>query len=88
MARKITTTVTGRVLDVEHAGTSVNGNPSYYITIDGPDAGTYRTSSDAACGYSATNYAPRWDKYRTVTLQLTRAGRVSCIIAAADNMRD
>jgi hypothetical protein len=76
MARK-TSTVRGNVISVDRIGTSVNGNPTYVITIDGPDAGGYRTSSDAGCAYAATNYRPSWRR-RTVpvVLTLTEAGRV------------
>lgn len=50
-------------------GTSYYGNPTYDLVTD---AGTFRTMSNAACGYEATN--PR--DGQPITLHLTRAGRV------------
>jgi hypothetical protein len=78
MARAAQTTeVTGEVVAVEHAGTSVNGNPSYRLILTGEDAGSYVTAVDAMCGYGASNYAPRRDRQPVpVVLTLNARGRV------------
>lgn len=69
-------TVTGTVTDVQRIGCSVNGNPTYKITVDGE---TYRTKSDAACSYAVSNYRPNRGVFHVVTMGLTAAGRVSTI---------
>lgn len=76
-------TVTGRVIGLKRAGTSVNGNPSYSVTlevsaIDGTPAQsstpvTVRTMSDAMLAYGIGNAEYR-DFEHVYTL--TRAGRI------------
>lgn len=65
-------TVTGRVISTEHAGTSVNGNPSYDVTLT--DGNTYRTTSDSSLAYGITNPVYRDNLH---TFGLTRAGRLN-----------
>jgi hypothetical protein len=74
-------TVSVSILAVERVGTSVNGNPTYDLTVreETGEVTRYRTMSDASCGYSAGNYRPSHrDGYAPVPaiLTLTRAGRV------------
>ena len=45
--------VTGKVVSTRHAGTSVNGNPTYDVTFD--NGYTYRMSSDTSLAYGITN---------------------------------
>jgi len=45
--------VTGKVVSTRHAGTSVNGNPAYDVTLD--NGVTYRTSSDSGLAYEIQN---------------------------------
>jgi hypothetical protein len=64
-------TVDGTIVRIDHAGTSVNGNPRYRLTLDG--GAVMQTQSDAAINYGIQN-----PEYRNVpvTLVTTRAGRV------------
>lgn len=68
--------VTGDVLRVDHAFTSSYGNPSYRITLVNGDA--YVTQANAGIGYAARNFTPHSTRRPivTVTLTLSRAGRV------------
>lgn len=72
-------TVTGDVLRIDRAGTSHYGNPSYRITLTNGDS--YVTQANAGCGYSAANFRPHSYKRPTVTVTLTlsRAGRITDI---------
>jgi hypothetical protein len=78
------TEVAGVVTDVQRLGTSFYGNPTYAITIQHEDGTTttYRTQTDSGAGYSARNYEPRHGIRPTVTLGLTRSGRVFGISGA------
>jgi len=65
--------VIGKVISTEHAGTSVNGNPSYFVTLD--TCYTYRTSPDVGLAYGITNPEYRESAHE---YELTRpAGRLS-----------
>lgn len=76
-------TITGKVLDTKHVGTSKMGNPSYDVTvrletIDGtPVQGeqdvTIRTQSDSSLAYGITN---REYREETHEFALTKAGRI------------
>jgi hypothetical protein len=76
MAGEFETDTTVRAIE-RGARLSGNGNPWFTIATD---AGTFRTQTDAAIGYSMENYAnrrlPECILDRQVTLQRTRRGRV------------
>jgi len=68
--------ITVNIVDVKHAGTSRNGNPTYDLITDTGE--TYRTASGAMFGYEASNYRPRrmdGEDHVTAVLTLER-GRV------------
>jgi len=64
--------VTGLVTETKRIGTSVNGNPSYDVTMS--NGQTYRTSSDSSLSYEITNRNFRNEAH---TFELTAAGRLS-----------
>lgn len=68
-------TVTTELINATRMTNTVNGNPRYRLhTTDGD----YITSSDSACAYEVQNllHSRRGQDVITVTLSLTRAGRV------------
>lgn len=72
------TTVDAVIVDVQHAGTSHYGNPTYALHLD--DGTVVKTQTDSGVGYEATNHRPRSGQPGTpVRLTLTRAGRVTGI---------
>lgn len=74
MTTRKATTVSGDVAQVDHVGTSVNGNPTYRIRL--ADGTSYLTGTDAGVGYAATNYRPRRGIPSPVVLTLDGRGRV------------
>lgn len=65
--------ITAEVVAAEHAGTSVNGNPSWWLTVvRGGVKAQLRTMSDGAVGYEVSN----WPLPARMVLTLTPAGRV------------
>lgn len=68
------TKVEAFVMQVDHVGTSRNGNPTYSITVEGGNV--YRTETDGQVGYGATNYRPSHrDGYQPVAVVLTLNGQ-------------
>ena len=70
--------VTGKVVSTRHAGTSVNGNPSYWVTMD--DGETYGMQADTGLAYGITNPEYRESAYQYDLTRPTRnasAGRMT-----------
>ena len=70
--------VTGKVVSTRHAGTSVNGNPSYWVTMD--NGSTYGMRSDTSLAYGITNPEYRESVHEYELTRPTRnapAGRLS-----------
>jgi len=68
-------TLTAKVINTRHAGTSYYGNPAYDVTLETRcgDTLTLRTSSNVMFAYACTNPEYR-DEFHTY--ELTRAGRI------------
>lgn len=68
-------TITAKVIQTKHAGTSYYGNPSYDVTLETRDGDTLtlRTSSNVMFAYACTNPEFR-DEFHVY--ELTRAGRI------------
>jgi hypothetical protein len=76
MARAQTTEVVGDVAEVEHAGTSTDGNPTYRVRL--VDGRSMLTETDGAVGYGATNFRRHSDRrpVSPVVLTVNRRGRI------------
>lgn len=68
-------TLTAKVINTRHAGTSYYGNPSFDITLETRDGDTLtlRTSSNVMFAYACENSEYR-DEFHVY--ELTRAGRI------------
>lgn len=68
------------VLDVDHAGTSAKGNPSYKVSFMREGNGEVlerRTRQNSNFAYGITSLRPRWsDNVTPAVLLLTRAGTI------------
>ena len=72
--------VTGTILNLARGRNSVNGNPSFWVTIDLPngDVRKYRTMTDAMCAYGIHN-----SEFRNtpVTLEIEKSQIVHITVA-------
>ena len=68
-------TITARVIDTQRAGHSINGNPSFWVTLQTPAGDTVRlrTTNDAGLSYGINNAEYRDELH---VFHLTRAGRI------------
>jgi len=78
--------VVGIVIDTKRVGTSVNGNPTYCVTLSTPTEGydgqqVFRTKSDISLAYAITNAEYR-DKPHI--FGLTRSGRLNGYVGPWD----
>ena len=64
--------VTAKVIGTSYKSTSVNGNPSYWVSFEAEN-GIVRayTASDASCGYGCTNFN---GEMCDIVYHLTRSG--------------
>jgi hypothetical protein len=62
---------------LERAGSSCDGNPSYYADFETPDGETIsgKTARNAACAYGITNYS-NGRKLATIEYHETRKGNI------------
>lgn len=69
-------TLSGKVIDTRHAGTSHYENPAYDITLETRDGDTLtlRTSSNVMFAYACTN--PEYRDENPTLEANTRAGRI------------
>jgi len=75
--------VTGTILNLARGRNSVNGNPSFWVTLELPSGEVryYRTSTDAACAYGVEN--PEF-RNTPVTLEIEKS-KIVHITVAEDN---
>ena len=62
---------------LQRAGSSCDGNPSYYADFETPDGKTIsgKTARNAACGYGITNYN-NGRRLATIEYHETRSGNI------------
>lgn len=70
----------GRIVQIERANNSVNGNPAYWITFN--NCGPYRSSSDAGWCYGVGNSDLR--EGSSVAFELTPAHRIAVVLSRSD----
>ena len=79
--------VTGTILNLARGRNSVNGNPSFWVTMELPSGEVryYRTSTDAACAYGIEN--PEF-RNTPVTLEMEKNAIVHITVAEDNDMNN